>query len=52
VIEYFTALVLHYEMQDLEMETVVWFENEAQCQSVMDQDIAMPLYNELYSLYG
>ncbi len=52
MIEYFTALVLHYEVQDLEMETVVWFENEAQCQSVMDQDIAMPLYDELYSLYG
>lgn len=29
MIEYFTALVLHYEMRDHEMETVVWFENEA-----------------------
>jgi hypothetical protein len=25
MIEYFTALVLHYEVQGKELETVVWF---------------------------
>ena len=26
MIEFFTALVLHYELQGHEIETVVWFE--------------------------
>lgn len=52
MIEFFTALVLHYELQGHEIETVVWFETEAQCQEVMQYDIAAPLYDELYDLYG
>jgi len=52
MVEYFTALVLHYEMQGKELETVVWFENEAHCQEVLQNDAALPLYNKLYNLYG
>ena len=52
MIEYFTALVLHYEVQGKELETVVWFENEDHCQEVLQNDVAMPLYEELYDLYG
>ncbi len=52
MIEYFTALVLHYEVQGKELETVVWFETENHCQEVMQNDVVMPLYEELYDLYG
>lgn len=52
MIEYFTALVLHYEVQSKELQTVVWFENEDHCQEVLQNDVAMPLYEELYDLYG
>jgi hypothetical protein len=52
MIEYFTALVLHYEVQGKELQTVVWFENEDHCQEVLQNDVAMPLYEELYDLYG
>jgi hypothetical protein len=52
MIEFFTALVLHYELQGKELEAVMWFETEADCQAVMQNDIAAPLYDELYDLYG
>jgi len=52
MIEFFTALVLQYELQDKELEAVVWFETEADCRAVMQDDIAAPLYDELYDLYG
>ena len=52
MIEYFTALVLHYEVQGKELQTVVWFENEDPCQEVLQNDVVMPLYEELYDLYG
>lgn len=52
MVEFFTVLVLHYELQGKELEAVVWFETEADCQAVLQNDIAAPLYDELYDLYG
>ncbi len=52
MIEYFTALVLAYEVQGTEVETLVWFQSKDHCQAVMDRNIAEPLYDELYDLYG
>ena len=48
MIEYFTALVLSYEVQGTEIETLVWFQSKDHCQAVMDRNIAEPLYDELY----
>ena len=52
VIEFFTALLIDYNLQDHKMRTTVWFETEGHCQEVMDRNIAEPLYNYLYTLYG
>ena len=52
MIEFFTVLVLQYELQGKELEAVVWFETESDCQAVLQNDIAAPLYDELYDLYG
>jgi hypothetical protein len=52
MVEYFTALVLAYEVQGTEIETLVWFQSEDHCQLAMDRGVADPLYDELYSLYG
>ena len=52
VIEFFTALLIDYTLQGNKMRTTVWFETERHCQEVMDRNIAEPLYNYLYALYG
>jgi hypothetical protein len=52
VIEYFTALVISYTVQDHEIDTTVWFESEKHCASAMSGGSADGIYNHLYDLYG
>ena len=52
MIEYFTALVLGYYIQEHQITTVVWFETETDCKKVMQYKLADPLYDQLYELYG
>lgn len=52
MIEYFTALVIEYSVQDHEIETAVWFESEKHCSSAMNSGSADGIYNHLYDLYG
>ena len=52
MIEYFTALVIAYSVQDQEIETTVWFESEKHCSSAMNSGSADGIYNHLYDLYG
>jgi hypothetical protein len=52
MIEYFTALVISYGLRDQSVEAVIWFENHRECQHVMQEDLAAPLYNYLMGLYG
>ncbi len=50
MIEYFTALVIEYSVQDHEIETAVWFESEKHCSSAMNSGSADGIYNHLYDL--
>lgn len=52
MIEYFTALVISYSVQDYKIETTVWFESERHCQTAMDSGSTDGLYNFLYDYYG
>ena len=52
MIEFFTALVIEYTVQDHEIETTVWFESEKHCSSAMNSGSADGIYNHLYDLYG
>ena len=52
MIEYFTALVISYSVQDREIDTAVWFESEKHCSSAMNSGSADGIYNHLYDLYG
>ena len=52
MIEYFTALVIAYSIQDYDMEIAIWFESEKHCSSAMNSGSADGIYNHLYDLYG
>ena len=52
MIEYFTAMVIAYSVQDQEFETAVWFQSEKHCSSAMNSGSADGLYNHLYDLCG
>jgi hypothetical protein len=52
MIEYFTAMIISYSVQDLEIETAVWFESEKHCSTAMNSGSADGIYNHLYDLYG
>tara|TARA_R110000796_G_scaffold117240_1_gene230001 strand:- start:1542 stop:1790 length:249 start_codon:yes stop_codon:yes gene_type:complete len=52
VIEYFTALVITYFINDKPFEAHIWFENHRECQHVMQSDMADPVYDYLMTLYG
>ena len=52
VIEYFTALVISYTVENYEIDTVMWFQTEKHCTSAMNSGSADGLYNHLYDLYG
>ena len=40
MIEYFTAMVIAYSVQDQEFETAVWFQSEKHCSSAMNSGSA------------
>ena len=52
MIEYFTALVISYSVQDREIDMAVWFQSEKHCESAMNSGSADGIYNHLYDLYG
>ena len=52
MIEYFTALVIAYNLQGEQIKTVAWFESQSHCQTVMNENLAQPLYDHIYDLYG
>jgi|TARA_B100000085_G_scaffold275708_1_gene293911 hypothetical protein len=52
MIEYFTALVIAYSVQDYNIETVAWFENERHCIEAMQSRSVDNFYNYIYDLYG
>lgn len=52
MIEYFTALVISYVINEKQLEAHIWFENHRECQHVMQSDMADPIYNYLMTLYG
>ena len=50
MIEYFTALVISYSVQDREIDMAVWFQSEKHCESAMNSGSADGIYNHLYDL--
>ena len=52
MIEYFTALVIAYTVQNQQIETALWFQSERHCESAMNSGSADGIYNHLYDLYG
>jgi len=53
MIEYFTALIIQYSIQDYSAKTEIWFETERECQQAFQFDeIASPLYDYLMDMYG
>ena len=52
MLEFFTALIIEYKLQGHQMRASIWFESERHCQDVMNEDIAQPVYDRLYDLYG
>tara|TARA_R110002012_G_scaffold115298_2_gene262239 strand:+ start:478 stop:714 length:237 start_codon:yes stop_codon:yes gene_type:complete len=52
MIEYFTALVIAYNLQGEQIKTVAWFKSQSHCQTVMNENLAQPLYDHIYDLYG
>ena len=52
MLEYFTALVLSYTIDSHTVNTTVWFKSEKHCHQAMQLNIAQPLYDNLYDLYG
>ena len=52
MIEYFTALVIAYNLHGNNIETAVWFESEKHCSKAMHNRSADFMYDYLYDLYG
>jgi len=50
MIEYFTALVISYQLQGGPIDAVIWFDTEARCETAMRNTDG--LYETLYLLYG
>lgn len=52
VIYYYTALVISYSM-DAEAVTTsyVWYDRERHCREALNEQLADPLYTQLYELY-
>jgi len=52
MIEFFTVLILTYHIQGEAHHTTVIYDTEDRCQEAMDRGVMMPLYEQLYDLYG
>lgn len=44
MIEFFTALVIYYPIQDEKMSAVIWFDNYAKCEKVLRSDALHIIY--------
>ena len=42
--EFFTALLIYYPLQDMDMRSEVWFENYAKCEQVLRSDALLVIY--------
>ena len=52
MIEFFTVLILTYHIQGEAHHTTVIYDTEDRCQEAMDRGVMLPLYDQLYDLYG
>ena len=50
--DFFTVLVISYFVGGEIMQTTVMYDREEHCHEAMNEDIAMPLYDHLFELYG
>ena len=45
-------LIIDYKLRGQVMDARIWFVSERHCQEVMNEDMARPIYDRLYDLYG
>ena len=43
--EFFTALLIYYPLQDMDMRSEIWFENYAKCEQVLRSDALLVIYD-------
>ena len=43
--EFFTALLIYYPLQDMDMRGEIWFENYAKCEQVLRSDALFVIYD-------
>jgi len=43
--EFFTALLIYYPLQDMDMRGEIWFENYAKCEQVLRSDALLAIYD-------
>ena len=43
--EFFTALLIYYPLQDMDMRAEIWFENHAKCEQVLRSDALLVIYD-------
>ena len=46
MIEFFTALVIYYPIQDKEMNAVIWFDSYAKCEEVLRSEALHIIYED------
>ena len=44
--EFFTALLIYYPLQDMDMRSEIWFENYAKCEQVLRSDALSVIYED------
>ena len=50
--EFFTALVISYQLKGHPVEVTVWYDKERHCNQALGEGYGDPLYDQLYDLYG
>ena len=46
MIEFFTALVIYYQVQENTMSAVIWFDSDAKCEKVLRSDALHIIYED------
>tara|TARA_R110002167_G_scaffold65441_11_gene185211 strand:- start:4785 stop:5015 length:231 start_codon:yes stop_codon:yes gene_type:complete len=46
MIEFFTALVIYYQVQENTMSAVIWFDSYAKCEKVLRSDALHVIYED------
>jgi len=46
MIEFFTALLIYYPLQDEELVSVIWFDSYAKCERVLRSDALHIIYDD------